>query len=59
MIDLNEQRYGYERLNEVILANGRLSAKELVAAIVADLDTFSQDADPFDDVTILVVGVSE
>lgn len=59
MIDLQEQRYGYERLHQVILANGRLSSKELVAAIVADLDTFSQDADPFDDVTILVVAASE
>jgi phosphoserine phosphatase RsbU/P len=59
MIDLDETRYGYKRLHEVILANGRSSAKELVAAIVADLDAFSQDADPFDDVTILVVEVSE
>jgi serine phosphatase RsbU (regulator of sigma subunit) len=59
MIDLQEKRYGYERLNEVILANGRLSAKALCAAIVADLDAFSFDADPFDDVTIVVVEVCE
>ena len=59
MIDLNEERYGYGRLHEVILANGRLPAKEIVAAIVADLDDWSQDADPFDDVTILVLEVCE
>ena len=59
MIDLNDKRYGYTRLHEVILANGRLSANELCAAIVADLDTFSYDADPFDDVTIVVVEVCE
>ncbi len=59
MIDLNEKRYGYKRLHEVLLANGRLSAKALVAAIVADLDAFSLDADPFDDVTIVVVEVCE
>jgi sigma-B regulation protein RsbU (phosphoserine phosphatase) len=54
MVDVNEEPYGYKRLHEVILANGRLSAKELVAAILADLDAFSQHADPFDDVTILI-----
>lgn len=59
MIDLHDERYGYERLHEVILANGRLPAKEIVTAIVADLDAFSLDADPFDDVTIVVLEVCE
>ncbi|MBE2224194.1 MAG: SpoIIE family protein phosphatase [Anaerolineae bacterium] len=59
MINTKEERYGYKRLHEVILANGRLSAEKLVAAIVADLDTWSQDAEPFDDVTILVLEVCE
>ena len=59
MINLKEERYGYERLHEVILANGRLPAPELVAAVVADLEIWSQDADPFDDVTILVLEVCE
>ena len=59
MVNLQEDRYGYERLHEVILANGRLPAPELVAAVVADLEIWSQDADPFDDVTILVLEVCE
>ena len=59
MVDVNEDRYGYERLHEVFLANGRLPAEEIVAAIEVDLDIFSQDADPFDDVTILVLEVCE
>jgi serine phosphatase RsbU (regulator of sigma subunit) len=59
MVDVNEDRYGYERLHKVFLANGRLPAKEIVAAIEADIDTWSQDATPFDDVTILVLEVCE
>jgi serine phosphatase RsbU (regulator of sigma subunit) len=59
MINLNEERYGYERLHKVIMANGHLPAKDLVAAIVMDIDVWAQDADPFDDVTILVLQVNE
>jgi len=59
MINLDEERYGYERLHEVVVANGRLPAKDLLSVIVSDLETFSQDADPFDDVTILVLEVCE
>jgi len=59
MINLDEERYGYERLHEVVVANGRLPAKDLLSLIVSDLETFSQDADPFDDVTILVLEVCE
>ncbi len=59
MVNLKEERYGYERLHKVIMSNGHLSAQAILDAILADLDTFSQDADPFDDVTILVLDVNE
>jgi serine phosphatase RsbU (regulator of sigma subunit) len=59
MINIKEERYGYQRLHHIIMANGRLPAKALLNEIVTDLDTWSQDADPFDDVTILILEVSE
>ncbi len=59
MVNLKQERYGYERLHEVIMSNGHLSAQEMLHAITTDLDTFSQDAEPFDDVTILVLEVCE
>jgi serine phosphatase RsbU (regulator of sigma subunit) len=59
MNNQNAERYGYERLHEVILAHGRAAAQEIVDALVADLNAWSQDAEPFDDVTILVMAVCE
>ncbi len=52
-----QQRYGYERLHAALAGGGDLSAAGLVAHIVADLDSWSMDAAPFDDVTLLVVAV--
>ncbi|MBK8984654.1 MAG: SpoIIE family protein phosphatase [Chloroflexi bacterium] len=51
------QRYDYERLWAAIENGGGLTAVALVQHIVADLDHFSLDAAPFDDVTLLVVAV--
>lgn len=48
-------RYGYERLHAALETGGHFSAPHLVQHIVADLDRFSLDAAPFDDVTLLVI----
>jgi len=54
-VDPAGQRYGYERLYAALASGGELTAAALVQHIVADLDSWSLDAAPFDDVTLLVV----
>jgi len=56
-VNPEQQRYGYERLHAALSSGGSLSAPALVNHIVEDLDRWSLDAAPFDDVTLLVVAV--
>lgn len=51
------QRYGYKRLWAALESGAGLTAVALVQHIVTDLDQWSLDASPFDDVTLLVVAV--
>lgn len=49
------ERYGYERLCAAITSGGQLDAKALCAHLVADHTQFASGAEPFDDVTFLVI----
>ena len=48
------EMYGLERLEEIIIQNGRRSAQDLVDTIVADIDEFRGGAEQPDDLTLLV-----
>jgi sigma-B regulation protein RsbU (phosphoserine phosphatase) len=54
-IDPQEHEFGLERLRPVIAAKARGSAREILTSIVKAVDTFAQDAPPFDDLTLVVV----
>jgi phosphoserine phosphatase RsbU/P len=58
-VNLADERFGYHRLYEVVQAQGHLPAAELVQQIIHALDIWSQDAEPFDDITLLVLEVSK
>lgn len=58
-INLAGERYGYQRLQAVIKRAGHLPVPELAAALVRDLNNWSIDAEPFDDVTLLIMGYLE
>jgi len=49
------REYGRERLYQVLRSAGHWSPQALIEAVFADLDSFSSDASPFDDQTLLVL----
>ncbi len=53
------ERYGYDKLHDRLLDGGHLPAADLCAHIVTDVEAWAADADPFDDVTLLVVAFAE
>lgn len=55
--DAAGQFYGWQRLRDVILSHGGLSAAELADFLLADVDEFSGGAHPFDDRTLVVLKV--
>ncbi len=54
-IDANEQEFGLERLREVVASRADASAQRMLEDIVAAVDSFAEDAPPFDDLTLVVV----
>jgi serine phosphatase RsbU (regulator of sigma subunit) len=53
--DLNEEEFGVERLEAVILAHAHESAEDIVEAIKVAVDAFVGDVPPFDDFTLVVL----
>jgi sigma-B regulation protein RsbU (phosphoserine phosphatase) len=51
----DEEEFGVERLEEVVLAHAAESAEDIVAAIEAAVDAFVGDVPPFDDFTLVVL----
>ncbi len=58
-INSQDERFGYQRLHEAIQENGQLPCRHLLDQIVHRLEVWAQDADPFDDITLLVVEVGD
>jgi len=56
---MNEQNqlYGLPRLHQILLKNQQLSAEEIKAAIMRDLQFFLQNHPPQDDVTLVLLKV--
>ena len=54
-VNLNDERYGHERLAAVLVEGGRLEAAALVRHIAGDVAQWSQAAPAFDDLTLVVV----
>ena len=51
------QMYGLERLEQIIIREGRRSAQELIDIIVNDIDEFRGDQEQPDDLTLLITKV--
>ncbi len=51
------ERYGYDRLMALLANCGLHSAEALVAAVVEDVEQFSAEAAPYDDLTLLAMAV--
>jgi sigma-B regulation protein RsbU (phosphoserine phosphatase) len=49
------EEFGAERLAQVLLDNRHASAEEVVRAVVQAVETFVEDAEPFDDMTLFAV----
>lgn len=54
-LDSAGETYGYERLAASLAEHAAQSAPELTASIVADLNRWTAEATPFDDLTLLVI----
>jgi sigma-B regulation protein RsbU (phosphoserine phosphatase) len=57
VITLDEQPYGLSRLKTLFCGHGDLPAEEFCQAVFADLAAYHGEAEPFDDMTLLVVDV--
>jgi len=56
---IGSEEYGSERLRRLVQAEAHRSATALGDRILADFDTFLQGAEPHDDVTVVVVKVTD
>ena len=54
-VNIEEEEFGVERLQEVVAANGRGTLEALQAAILAALDDFTRGANQADDITLLIL----
>ncbi len=50
-----KEEYGRTRLQQILLSIKDKSAEEIISDIVADVETFRNEAPPHDDMTILVM----
>jgi serine phosphatase RsbU (regulator of sigma subunit) len=57
VITPDEQPYGLSRLKTLFCGHGDLPAEEFCQAVFADLADYHGEAEPFDDMTLLVVDV--
>jgi sigma-B regulation protein RsbU (phosphoserine phosphatase) len=51
------EQYGNDRLIQALEASGHLPAADLVAYLAGEVDAWSQDSAPFDDLTLMVAEV--
>ena len=51
--------FGKNRINEIIRQKSAASARGILDAIVADLESFRQDLEPEDDITLVVIKVAK
>ncbi len=54
-ISPDDQEFGVERLREVLASAADTSAQQILESVVDAVDTFAEDAPPFDDLTLMVV----
>jgi sigma-B regulation protein RsbU (phosphoserine phosphatase) len=54
-LNASEEEFGVPRLEQVLRENVHLSAEKIVAAVHLALATFTGDAVPFDDITLVIV----
>jgi len=52
-----DEEYGIERMTTVVTASHHLAAKEIIAAIVADVGRFAGSRPQYDDITLMVIRV--
>jgi serine phosphatase RsbU (regulator of sigma subunit) len=53
-INPDNQEFGVPRLREVIVSQAHASARQILESVVDAVDDFSEDAPPFDDLTLVV-----
>jgi sigma-B regulation protein RsbU (phosphoserine phosphatase) len=54
-INAQEELFGEDRLNAIIVNNARLSAKEIIDLILSSVQEFTGDVPQFDDITLMVI----
>jgi sigma-B regulation protein RsbU (phosphoserine phosphatase) len=54
-INHDEEEFGVERLQEIIASLAEANAPQIRQGIVDAVDSFAEDAPPFDDLTLVVV----
>jgi sigma-B regulation protein RsbU (phosphoserine phosphatase) len=54
-INAQEELFGEDRLNAIIVNNARLSAKEIIDLILSSVQEFTGDMPQFDDITLMVI----
>jgi sigma-B regulation protein RsbU (phosphoserine phosphatase) len=58
-IDDDGEPFGFDRFEQTILANGRLTAEEMKKALLAAVRKFTRNRPPEDDQTLVVVAFEE
>jgi len=53
-IDADDNQFGMERLEQVLLDNQGKTSSQIVAALERAIDQFTGDSAPFDDITVLI-----
>lgn len=59
MRNADRNEYGLNRVIDLLIANNKISAKDIVDMLVQDVDSFRGDVPPHDDMTMLVMKRSE
>jgi serine phosphatase RsbU (regulator of sigma subunit) len=57
VLDLSEEMYGRERFESLLMGYADRSPEKLCTAVLDDLGSYRGDAEQYDDMTILVMGV--
>ena len=58
-MNAQEEMFGFERLQEVVEAARAMSADEILEEILSNVNTFAGEAEQHDDLTVIVVSVSD
>ena len=54
-INPNEQEFGVNRLRNVVAEKAQANARQIIEGIVDAVNSFSEGAPPFDDLTLVVI----